>query len=204
MLDITYLNDKYIVEVIASEPHDIVLFCGIDFVFKLHHEQDCCENVYIHEIVGDLDDLSHATMISAECVEETIKDDDGDAMTATFYKFQSNKGNVTITWYGESNGYYSESVDYQLYIPKTLPKDFDITLSYLLEFLKEDEKIIIQDPYITIRKGEGDYSFQKLIHKSNLKCFDPLALNIILETIRREFNKRTISRDTCRGIITQT
>ena len=84
-------------------------------IFEFYHSQDCCEMVYIDDIVGDLDDLVGNPIIIAEDVsseaESSPKDVDDYSFTWTFYKFSTIKGSVTVKWYGTSNGYYSESVD---------------------------------------------------------------------------------------------
>lgn len=38
--------------------------------------------------------------------------DEWDSHTWTFYRFVTMLGTVTVRWLGESNGYYSESVDF--------------------------------------------------------------------------------------------
>ncbi|WP_442592537.1 DUF7448 domain-containing protein [Parapusillimonas sp. JC17] len=89
-------------------------------VFKLYHDQDCCESVYIESITGDLDRLiGHPITLAEEATSgenppdakpEIVKYQD--CFTWTFYKLATIKGYVDIRWYGESNGYYSESVDF--------------------------------------------------------------------------------------------
>ncbi len=89
-------------------------------VYKLFHTQDCCESVTIEDICGDLKDLVDSVIMFAEEVEnEQDVNPEGvpvqeyrDSFTWTFYKIDTAKGGVTIRWYGESNGYYSESVDF--------------------------------------------------------------------------------------------
>lgn len=81
------------------------------------HWQDCCESVTIEDIVGDLEDLVGEPILLAE---EATSDENPDGVTKeyqdsftwTFYKFATRKGYVDIRWYGESNGCYSESVDF--------------------------------------------------------------------------------------------
>ena len=79
------------------------------------HAQDCCESVDIHEIVTNDVYLSGAMILDAEIVEDgnlPAPEDmyPNESQLWTFYKFQTTKGPLTISWFGSSNGYYSVRV----------------------------------------------------------------------------------------------
>lgn len=78
--------------------------------YEMYHQQYCCEDVYIEDIIGNIANLIGRELIMAEEIQEFGEMEDG-TFTWTFYKFATELGYATIRWYGESNGYYSESVD---------------------------------------------------------------------------------------------
>ena len=90
-------------------------------IWIMSHSQDCCESVLVEDICGDLSDLVGSPIVSAEESTSENVNPEGvkppeyqDNFTWTFYRIATAKGLVVIRWYGESNGYYSESVDFDI------------------------------------------------------------------------------------------
>ena len=86
------------------------------------HDQDCCEHVYIEEIIGGgLSELMDGEpLLEAEEVW-SMNNMSGcppplhpgeESYTWTFYKFRTKNACITIRWYGSSNGYYGEGVSF--------------------------------------------------------------------------------------------
>lgn len=87
--------------------------------FQLYHSQHCCEKVTVDDICGDLNDLVASPITQAEESTNSTSHPEGrtfdpppDSFTWTFYRVATAKGQVVIRWFGESNGFYSESVDF--------------------------------------------------------------------------------------------
>lgn len=92
----------------------IIFYTSDQRKFKLYHRQDCCESVYIESIVGNIEDLyGYPLIFVEESTPHALALDEYDhSHTWTFYRLRNHKGDVTIRFYGTSNGYYSEKVDF--------------------------------------------------------------------------------------------
>ena len=114
MADVNDLIGKVLVKVRVDFYPDELAFETTDgATYAMYHEQDCCESVYLEDINGDLADLIGEPILLAE--EVVSEEDEEDGLEAwTFYKLGTNKGVVVFRWHGESNGYYSVGVDFEL------------------------------------------------------------------------------------------
>lgn len=124
---------KTLKEIKNKENDELIFIFEDGGKYKMHHIQDCCEGVSLEDINGDLSDLIGRPLLVAEesCSSEHTPEilaqkakekeeaeskgeyyyDYDESFTWTFYKFATVKGYVTLRWFGESNGYYSEDVD---------------------------------------------------------------------------------------------
>lgn len=99
----------------------VEFICSDGTKYKMFHYQNCCESVDIEDINESIDDILNTSIVIAEERISNKKVEDSEAsqdkgygsFTWTFYTLRTIKGTVTIRWYGESNGYYSESVDFK-------------------------------------------------------------------------------------------
>jgi hypothetical protein len=117
MIGIDSLLGFTLTEILLIDDDREIIFSTGSKTFRMYHDQDCCENVSVDEIHGDVADLIGSPILLAEVShsrENPKKSEyDDDSFTWTFYKLATIKGSVTIRWYGSSNGYYSETVDFE-------------------------------------------------------------------------------------------
>lgn len=113
--DVSALIGKTLTKCVQHGDDELYFYATDGTKYRMFHYQDCCESVTIEDICGDLEDLVGSPILMAEEVSGPPVIDRGDeSATWTFYKFATVKGYVTIRWYGCSNGYYSERVDFEL------------------------------------------------------------------------------------------
>ena len=102
------------VEGMKSGSEEIIIRTECGREFRQFHERDCCESVYIEDVAGDVADLIGKQVVLAEVVESSDAPPPDvqwtpDSHTWSFVKIRTTGGDVTIRWYGESNGYYCET-----------------------------------------------------------------------------------------------
>lgn len=116
--DISELIGKTLTEVrhLEQDSDSVVFSCSDGTEYTMYHDQGCCESVSISDVEGDVSDLIGSAVVMAESVDSSQQPappgEYVESYTWTFYRIATAKGFVVIRWLGESNGYYSESVEF--------------------------------------------------------------------------------------------
>lgn len=100
----------------AEKDSEEIIFTTTKGIFKMYHRQYCCERVSVDDIIGADYLIGSVVLDFIEKVDDTM-DAKGsyneESHTWTFYTIRTSKGYTDIKWYGESNGYYSETVNFE-------------------------------------------------------------------------------------------
>ena len=110
-VDFSVLKGCVLTDIQTNKCDEIVFITQNGKKYRMYHPQDCCECVQIEDVCGDLNDILGSEILIAECVTNEGQENCS-SITWTFYKIMTINAVVTIRWKGESNGYYSESVDF--------------------------------------------------------------------------------------------
>lgn len=95
-----------------EEGSDEVLITTNEGVLRLYHAQDCCESVKVQGInEGSIPSVLNGFVILAE-EDAVIKEENyGRSTVTTFIIKTQGVGFLKFSFWGESNGFYSEAVD---------------------------------------------------------------------------------------------
>lgn len=118
------LKGKTITTITGDKGSEQMVFeCSDGSRYSMTYYGDCCASCSIEDICGDLADLIGTPIVRAEepsSLDNFDEDKEAhrvedyvDSYTWTFYILGTAKGTVTIRWYGSSNGYYSETPNFE-------------------------------------------------------------------------------------------
>lgn len=105
-----------VVKYVDIDKEEMKITCEDNSVFTFYHEQDCCENVYIADTVGDPMSLKGWRLLLVDMDAEMESDFSFESRTVTTVRFVTDENTVSVRWIGESNGYYSERVDLKQFL----------------------------------------------------------------------------------------
>lgn len=135
---------------------EIIFWNGDQPDFLQCHIQDCCEDVHLEEIIGDLQDL-----VGTEILEARVDQQDIDSQSIwTFYNIRTIKGSVTLRWYGSSE-YYSIEVSF-------------FKLFWLYEYVSDCGQFSYESKYL------GD-NVHLLIQKTPSSILQPYVIRVVAE-----------------------
>lgn len=167
------------IEGLEKGSDEIIFHCSDGSHYKMYHEQDCCESVTVDDISGNINCLVGEPLLKAEEFTRVPDEEEcnnnclWDSVTFTFYNFATIKGYVQIKWFGESNGYYSEEVDFEQTYYNVSKKDKEIFKTIKKHLCDVDNHLV---PLVS--KNNKYKDFMKLM-RSNMAEIREAMDNII-------------------------
>lgn len=106
------LVGKTLREVKVSGDYKITFTVDETESYDMYHPQDCCEDVWIEDICGDLQSLVGKPILFADESSNEIDERKkaGRNLEWTFYRIGNINGSVVIRWCGDLETYYSVKV----------------------------------------------------------------------------------------------
>ena len=115
----TEFSGKTIQEIRGCKKHsdEVTIMFTDGSCLKFYHRQDCCETVELEDCDIIPEWLIDSKIISIE--ERISRSGEGvkplnscaASYTWSFYVIKTSSSTLVLRWYGESNGWYSETVD---------------------------------------------------------------------------------------------
>ena len=115
----TEFSGKTIQEIRGCKKHsdEVTIKFTDGSCLKFYHKQDCCETVLLEDFDITPEWLIDSKIISIE--ERISRSEEGvnplndwaESYTWSFYVIKTSSSTMVLRWYGESNGWYSETVD---------------------------------------------------------------------------------------------
>ena len=104
-----------LVEGLEKDSDEVIFHLENGDKWKMYHEQDCCEYVWLEDIIGNIDNILNSEVLrfDEKCQNDDEAGENDMSETYTFYTIATSKGYLDLRWHGTSNGYYSESVDFK-------------------------------------------------------------------------------------------
>lgn len=119
--NVSALIGKTLIEIRGADQDELHFITSAGEEYVMTHQQECCESVNLADVIGDLNDLIESPILQAEEVSNNdlipsgyVEGDHDLSESWTFYRFATIKGTVVLRWFGSSNGFYSEGVDFGL------------------------------------------------------------------------------------------
>lgn len=116
VVPLSELVGKTIVKLeLDDERSELVFYCSDGTIYAFVHWQNCCEEVYLEDVSGELSWLLGTPILMADEAqgESAIDEEAYDYLYKwTFYRFATRKGYVNLRFLGISNGYYSVEMNF--------------------------------------------------------------------------------------------